>query len=112
MVLVHSALSHGRKVMRISLMIGAAVLALAMPALASQCPSSIAALDDQMRQHGSMLSADKAAQVKGLRDKAEKAHAAGDHTGAMDAIQQAHRSEESRVGKGCVSTCRSRWAPY
>src|SRR3546814_11737812 len=22
------------------------------------------------------------------------------------------RSEEPRVGKGCVSTCRSRWAPY
>src|SRR3546814_10356298 len=54
MVLVHPALSHGGKVMRISLMIGAAVLALAMPALASQCHSSIAALDDQMRQHGSM----------------------------------------------------------
>src|SRR3546814_18072723 len=23
-----------------------------------------------------------------------------------------HRSEERRVGKGCVSTCRSRWTPY
>src|SRR3546814_10254670 len=23
-----------------------------------------------------------------------------------------HRSEESRVGKACVSTCRSRWSPY
>src|SRR3546814_5068714 len=23
----------------------------------------------------------------------------------------AHRSEESRVGKECVSTCRSRWSP-
>src|SRR3546814_5108942 len=22
-----------------------------------------------------------------------------------------HRSEERRVGKGCVSTCRSRWSP-
>src|SRR3546814_15893937 len=22
------------------------------------------------------------------------------------------RSEESRVGKGCVRTCRSRWSPY
>src|SRR3546814_13006941 len=22
------------------------------------------------------------------------------------------RSEERRIGKGCVSTCRSRWAPY
>src|SRR3546814_13265439 len=23
-----------------------------------------------------------------------------------------HRSEESRAGKECVSTCRSRWSPY
>src|SRR3546814_18752641 len=23
-----------------------------------------------------------------------------------------HRSEERRVGQECVSTCRSRWAPY
>src|SRR3546814_20465571 len=23
-----------------------------------------------------------------------------------------HRSDERRVGKGCVSTCRSRWSPY
>src|SRR3546814_11842352 len=23
-----------------------------------------------------------------------------------------HRSEERRVGKVCVSTCRSRWSPY
>src|SRR3546814_14913868 len=26
--------------------------------------------------------------------------------------QDAKRSEERRVGKECVSTCRSRWAPY
>src|SRR3546814_16016177 len=26
--------------------------------------------------------------------------------------EQAQRSEESRVGNGCVSTCRSRWWPY
>src|SRR3546814_20480976 len=25
---------------------------------------------------------------------------------------QAHRSAERRVGKECVSTCRSRWSPY
>src|SRR3546814_11117434 len=25
---------------------------------------------------------------------------------------EAERSEERRVGKGCVSTCRSRWSPY
>src|SRR3546814_16598272 len=27
-------------------------------------------------------------------------------------IQQLDRSEERRVGKECVSTCRSRWSPY
>src|SRR3546814_11871374 len=27
-------------------------------------------------------------------------------------IQQPARSEERRVGKECVSTCRSRWSPY
>src|SRR3546814_12129698 len=26
--------------------------------------------------------------------------------------KDARRSEERRVGKGCVSTCRSRWLPY
>src|SRR3546814_2504982 len=28
------------------------------------------------------------------------------------AAQQGLRSEERRVGKECVSTCRSRWSPY
>src|SRR3546814_6244924 len=37
------------------------------------------------------------------RDRA--AGEAGDRTGAQ-------RSEERRVGKECVSTCRSRWSPY
>src|SRR3546814_5999989 len=29
-----------------------------------------------------------------------------------DRREQAVRSEERRVGKECVSTCRSRWSPY
>src|SRR3546814_1382231 len=29
-----------------------------------------------------------------------------------DGGAEAHRSEERRVGKECVSTCRSRWSPY
>src|SRR3546814_15356432 len=28
------------------------------------------------------------------------------------AVHAEHRSEERRVGKECVSTCRSRWSPY
>src|SRR3546814_12333261 len=33
---------------------------------------------------------------------------AGDH----GPHEQLERSEERRVGKECVSTCRSRWSPY
>src|SRR3546814_16968194 len=35
----------------------------------------------------------------------------GDAQGLEDLVA-AHRSEERRVGKECVSTCRSRWSPY
>src|SRR3546814_3075143 len=33
-------------------------------------------------------------------------------SGAGDAGLSSFRSEERRVGKECVSTCRSRWSPY
>src|SRR3546814_15889431 len=36
-----------------------------------------------------------------------------DRLSAPFAVNQiVHRSEERRVGKACVSTCRSRWWPY
>src|SRR3546814_5691927 len=43
--------------------------------------------------------------------------ASGDSTKHLvpdEALQQFmnHRSEERRVGKECISTCRSRWSPY
>src|SRR3546814_13485148 len=31
---------------------------------------------------------------------------------ALDRLLKHERSEERRVGKECVSTCRSRWSPY
>src|SRR3546814_4235894 len=55
----------------------------------------------------------------GAGDHAEGAEqvAVGDrgHQGAEDEAprtDQEQRSEERRVGKECVSTCRSRWSPY
>src|SRR3546814_18599389 len=33
-------------------------------------------------------------------------------TGCPVVFDATHRSEERRVGKECVSTCRSRWSPY
>src|SRR3546814_11539176 len=37
---------------------------------------------------------------------------AGSPLGADEANEMIMRSEERRVGKECVSTCRSRWSPY
>src|SRR3546814_6897939 len=31
---------------------------------------------------------------------------------SLNSVSLKHRSEERRVGKECVSTCRSRWSPY
>src|SRR3546814_12990804 len=36
---------------------------------------------------------------------------AADGFGGIDGLFRFDRSEERRVGKECVSTCRSRWAP-
>src|SRR3546814_3994459 len=46
--------------------------------------------------------------VKWLRDQMGWIDRAAD----TEAIARATRSEERRVGKECVSTCRSRWSPY
>src|SRR3546814_12472633 len=35
----------------------------------------------------------------------------GEETSGVEPVEAA-RSEERRVGKECVNTCRSRWAPY
>src|SRR3546814_1938987 len=37
---------------------------------------------------------------------------AAGHSISEIAVQLQRRSEERRVGKECVSTCRSRWSPY
>src|SRR3546814_8400931 len=35
-----------------------------------------------------------------------------DNDGLIEVVRTEFRSEERRVGKECVSTCRSRWSPY
>src|SRR3546814_14559064 len=42
------------------------------------------------------------------------AQSGGEHRYALHALSAGglSRSEERRVGKECVSTCRSRWSPY
>src|SRR3546814_20636294 len=43
---------------------------------------------------------------------ANYATADGTATESEDYVSSSGRSEERRVGKECVSTCRSRWSPY
>src|SRR3546814_2157884 len=49
-----------------------------------------------------------------LEQSKERAKEAGDKVKLSYVIPKegAGRSEERRVGKECVSTCRSRWSPY
>src|SRR3546814_14142233 len=48
----------------------------------------------------------------GLRPPADHERCARTNTNACGMLMQHTRSEERRVGKECVSTCRSRWSPY
>src|SRR3546814_11274224 len=65
-----------------------------------------------------LRAADDVARLDALRASAELAQSIYSRDKAQleaHAISQAaldSRSEERRVGKECVSTCRSRWSPY
>src|SRR3546814_11784936 len=49
---------------------------------------------------------------KDLRAVVVDVGAAADGAAAAAKAWSLYRSEERRVGKECVSTCRSRWSPY
>src|SRR3546814_15431695 len=87
-----SPFSSRKEKMRTIFIVPVLLAAFAAPAWASQCPRSIAALDDMLRQHGSMLSPDKATEVKALRNKAEQAHAAGKQDESLQAVKQNGRT--------------------
>src|SRR3546814_17422049 len=46
------------------------------------------------------------------RDAADIRHAGQAEIGGFSHQSREKRSEERRVGKECVSTCRTRWSPY
>src|SRR3546814_1196688 len=51
-------------------------------------------------------------QVMGDDRDDRRRHGLVEIAGAERRLQPGLRSEERRVGKECVSTCRSRWSPY
>src|SRR3546814_13751694 len=57
---------------------------------------------------------DEAFKARMLADVNQAAAELGLDAGSLPlrAVENTARSEERRVGKECVSTCRSRWSPY
>ena len=78
--------------MRTSAILTALALTLATPALAGQCPQQMAALDQHIQQHGSMLKPDQLSRVKQLRTQAEAEHKAGRHEQSLQALRQARQA--------------------
>src|SRR3546814_2370233 len=68
----------------------------------------VAALEDQP---GGAVAGEDLALLGGEQPRQHDA-AAGREVAPQVAGHAAERSEERRVGKECVSTCRSRWSPY
>ena len=58
-----------------------------------------------------MLTLQELKQVVGNREERRKVPSAR-YLRENDVAVVKQRSEERRVGKECVSTCRSRWSPY
>src|SRR3546814_13784233 len=62
--------------------------------------------------HGDAVGVEESLEDQAVLERIEVGdpHGIGDHR--PGARTTARRSEERRVGKECVSTCRSRWSPY
>jgi hypothetical protein len=69
------------------ILLAAAVLALAAPAYANNCPNEIRAIDAALQS--SSVDAAKKPQAKALRDQADAAHKAGNHAASMKAAGEA-----------------------
>src|SRR3546814_12840862 len=70
------------------------------------------ALVDQIQDREAAGDLDRAGNLPDLHLLRSLRERGGQRIGLAPAEIAADRSEERRVGKECVSTCRSRWSPY
>src|SRR3546814_12845330 len=97
--------------------------------MTTEFPYGIVTLVDNAFEEGEVLREQRgraSVVARGMLGKASEVAAAAEQSavamreaaqtaaGLIRAIEDARteRSEERRVGKECVSTCRSRWSPY
>src|SRR3546814_4696010 len=73
------------------------------------CSSDLSLLGALMPKDGG--TPDVAAEADGFHRGLDRSAEAGGLLNHLFGVR-AERSEERRVGKECVSTCRSRWSPY
>src|SRR3546814_1597119 len=78
---------------------------LCLPLIVSRRQGSLYVIDGQHRYEAAKLRGD-------IRDLPIVLFDFDDPKAEAELFVQANRSEERRVGKECVSTCRSRWSPY
>lgn len=75
--------------LRKSLAIALVAFAISGPAVASQCPKDMAAIDEALKT-ANLSDADKA-KVMELRAKGEEQHKAKDHAGSVETLGQAKK---------------------
>lgn len=63
-----------------------------VPAMANQCPQTLALLDGMIQSHASMLSPEQLAKARELRAQAEADHKAGRHEQSLQDITEAERA--------------------
>src|SRR3546814_12088959 len=78
-----------------------------------QCACDVPGRPERLVQGDGVLHGELGAgadgEMRGALGVAQQHHVVLDPAGVADGRE---RSEERRVGKECVSTCRSRWSPY
>jgi len=72
-----------------------AALLVATPALASQCPRDMAAIDAALAQNPPLSDAQKA-EVRELRARGEEQHKAGSHAASVETLAKAKAILDSR----------------
>src|SRR3546814_3613536 len=76
------------------------------------CSSDLKTLSFNAQQRGSHLSGVDSTSCAHIADALITSNHGAKKTVVSTAPPGTGRSEERRVGKECVSTCRSRWSPY